>query len=279
MKAYTIHYEQQLGRGAYGQVFLATHKTTGEELVAKVLLKKKLSTDCIGSIESEVAALKELNHENIVKLHDFIEDRCAYYLFLEKVSGGELFERIAHKTKYTEAEARDVCKEILVGLQHCHNSDIVHRDLKPENLLLLSKDDNSKIKIVDFGFACRCTEPNLEGSLGTPIFMAPELWKNESYGKPVDMWAFGVIVFSLISGQLPFPGKSVGEISGAIKSGRFEFEPGIVWDEVTTEAKDFICKLLCLDPLARMTATQALNHDWVGPALFNPIVIIMYRST
>jgi serine/threonine protein kinase len=263
MKAYKIIYETELGSGAFGQVFPAVRKADGQELVVKVMLRKKLTPETIIGVESEVSVLRELDHPNIVRLYDFIQDRLGFYLFLERINGGELFDRLVKKETYTEAEARRLCKGILLGLEHCHRRNIVHRDIKPQNLLLLSESDDSDVKIVDFGFACKCVEPNLNEGLGTPIYMAPELWRNQEYGKPVDMWAFGVVVYSLLCGSLPFDGEIVEDIKSSILSGGVAFE-GAQWMETSAEAKDFIKCLLNANQSVRLGATVALNHDWVS---------------
>lgn len=276
-KQFKIHYDHELGKGAFGQVFPATNKETGEELVVKVMLRKKLTVEDIRSVESEVVALNQLSHRNIVKLYKFIEDRCAFYLFMERVHGGELFERIVKKLVYTEAEARKVCQEILLAIEHCHSHDIVHRDIKPENLLMLSPDNDDQIKLVDFGFACKCEgdSTQLTEICGTPLYMAPEIWTKSSYGKPVDMWAFGAVVYCLMCGCLPFAGDTLEEIAAAIDAGGNEPMQfvGNEWNGVSDEAKDFISQLLTKDQRTRITAQQALNHSWVS--VFSTLVICL----
>lgn len=169
--------------------------------------------------------LMELNHKNIVRCYDFFSDKpnAIYWMVLEIVEGGELFERITAKTVYNEAEARTTVLMFLDALAYLHDKKIAHRDLKPENLLLKSKDDDTQLKLADFGFATETDGDNLKQGLGTPNYVAPEIVKGENYGIGVDMWAAGVIMFILLGGYPPFYEEGEENNRNIVK-GKFKFK-------------------------------------------------------
>ena len=263
MKNYKISYDKVLGKGAFAQVFPAKHSTIDDEMVVKLMLRKNLDAEAIVGLEAEVMSLRKLNHPNVVKMYDFLEDKRAFYLFMERVQGGELFERIQKKSSYSELEARSLCQQIIEAIKHCHDNDIVHRDIKPENLMMVSPEDDSKIRLVDFGFSCECTTSSLTEVLGTPIYMAPELWLSVPYGKAVDLWSFGIIAYTVLSGYLPFRGSDFNSLTTAILSADVDFESS-PWDLISSEAKNFVRGLLNPDQSLRLTATGALQHAWVS---------------
>ena len=151
--------EFQLGRGAFSTVSRVQHRASSQYYAMKCVTKSKLSKEDDAALHEEVAILKEFNHVHIIKLYDFFTEIDTYYLVLEEMSGGELFDRIGKKTFYNEKEARDLCRFLLEAMKYCHDRHVAHRDLKPENLLLQNKTDDSDIKIADFGFAKRVTSP------------------------------------------------------------------------------------------------------------------------
>lgn len=209
----------------------------------KVIHRHAMGDIAVEAIANETTALRHLSHPNIVKLYDIFDDRSNIYLVLEYVRGGELFARLSKKTIYTEKEARDICRIILSAIQHCHSNDIVHRDLKCENLLMLSDDSDSDVKLVDFGFAKKAATSTLDGRMGTPIYMAPEIWKNELYGKPVDMWAFGVITYILLGGYPPFSDNDRLKLERRIKKANYLFHDQY-WGNVTDEGDQIHSPLL-----------------------------------
>ena len=263
MKNYKISYDKILGKGAFAQVFPAQNNTILDDMVVKLMLRKNLDAEAIVGLEAEVKSLRKLNHPNVVKMYDLLEDKRAFYLFMERVNGGELFDRIEKKSTYNESEARGLCRQILEAIKHCHDNDIVHRDIKPENLMMISPSDDSKIRLVDFGFSCECTTPTLTEVLGTPIYMAPELWLSVPYGKAVDLWSFGVIAYTVLSGHLPFRGDDFHKLTTSILAADIDLV-ATPWDLISIEAKDFVQKLMDSDQNTRMTAAEALNHPWVG---------------
>lgn len=261
-QTYNIKYDKELGKGASGQVYEGVSKVSGEMVAVKIVFRRTLDNFKVKAIANEVGALRQLNHPNVVRLYDMFEDRHAYYFCLELIRGGELFDRIEKKTNYNEHEARLLCKQILSGIKHCHDHDIVHRDLKPDNLMMLSPDDDVSVKLVDFGFASETHGNDLTGIVGTPIYMAPEIWKQLPHGKPVDMWSFGVIAYILLCGYPPFADEKRDRLVRLISKANFAFHDEY-WSGSSPEAKNFISSLLKVDVDERLTVDQALAHPWV----------------
>mmetsp|Transcript_16537 Transcript_16537/g.24537 ORF Transcript_16537/g.24537 Transcript_16537/m.24537 type:complete len:233 (+) Transcript_16537:593-1291(+) len=177
--------------------------------------------------------------------------------------GGELFDRIVAKSYYNEKEARDVCKILFEALQYCHSQNVAHRDLKPENLLLQSEDNDSDLKLADFGFAKRCSSENcLTTQCGTPGYVAPEILEGTPYGCKADMWSLGVIVYIILGGYPPFIESNQRELFRKIRRGQYEFHEEY-WGGVSADAKDLISKLLTVDPSKRFSAEEALGCKWM----------------
>jgi calcium/calmodulin-dependent protein kinase I len=194
-----------------------------------------------------------------------VQEPEKFYVVMEYLDGGELFDRIVKKTFYNEKEARDLVKILLQALKYLHDRSIVHRDLKPENLLMTNKDDDANVKLADFGFAVLADGFNVTTQCGTPGYMAPEILENKSYGKPVDLWAFGVILYILLGGYPPFHDDNQRVLFRKIIKGEFHFHVEY-WSTVSEEAKDLIRGLLTLDMKKRLTVDQALAHPWVTAA-------------
>ncbi|CAB1345062.1 unnamed protein product, partial [Coregonus sp. 'balchen'] len=184
--------------------------------------------------------------------------------FLPRVTGGELFEDIVAREYYSEADASQCIQQILESVNHCHQSGIVHRDMKPENLLLASKLKGAAVKLADFGLAIEVQGDQQAwfGFAGTPGYLSPEVLRKDPYGKPVDMWACGVILYILLVGYPPFWDEDQHRLYQQIKAGAYDF-PSPEWDTVTPEAKDLINKMLTINPVKRVTATDALKHPWI----------------
>jgi serine/threonine protein kinase len=254
----------ELGQGAFSVVRLATNRETGKQFAVKIIKKDGLPHEDEVALHEEVNILKSLNHENIIRLYDFFDEAKFYYLVTELMDGGELFDRIVKKTYYNEKEARDLIRILLFAIKHLHDQDIVHRDLKPENLLLASQKDDADIKLADFGFAARVEGYNsLKTQCGTPGYVAPEILKNETYGKAVDMWSIGVITYILLGGYPPFHDENQAMLFRKIKNAQYQFHPDY-WDPVSSEAKDLITRLLKPNPLERLTVDEALSHEWLS---------------
>jgi serine/threonine protein kinase len=214
-------------------------------------------------VMNEVAILHSLRHFHIVKLLDFFEERTYFYLIMERMIGGDVFEKIVEKTQYTEKDARDLVKDLLHAVEYIHGRGVAHRDLKPQNLLLVTENDDTSIKICDFGFAKRVHTPqSLFTRCGTPTYVAPEILKNHPHDISVDMWSVGVIIYVVLVGYPPFIDEDQKRLFEKIRHGVFEFYPED-WDPVSEDAKDLIRKCLVVDPCNRFTVSEALEHIWI----------------
>jgi len=240
-----------------------THRATGRKVAIKCVLRKDLPPADDAAIYDEVAILSSLNHPHIVPLIDFFDEKDCYFIVMELMSGGDLFDRIGKKKTYSEADARDLVVKMLKAVAYCHARKIAHCDMKPKNLLLMSDDNDSYIKLADFGFAARVHEPNsLSKQCGTPFFVSPEILMRKGYDQQSDMWSVGCIVFLLLSGNLPFMGRSQKELFRKIVAGKFDFDDE-EWSEVSDQAKDLVRQMLVLDPSKRITAAEAVRHEWL----------------
>lgn len=256
------HYTFQgsLGAGAYGSVVRATHNATGAVRAVKQVLKSRVK-DFL-AFKTELELLRTLDHPNIVRVVETFETEIKCYLVLECCEGGELFDYIVSTGTLTEAEAARLMRQLFSAVSFVHSHNICHRDLKPENCLLMSKAPASDIKIIDFGLAQRVEEEELMHSLeGTPYYIAPEVLEG-SYGKEVDCWSLGVILYIMLSGTPPFNGRTTDEILHKIKTGYLTFKPS-AFKRVSEGAKDLISQLIRKDTTLRLTAAQAYNHSWV----------------
>ncbi|XP_078222717.1 calcium/calmodulin-dependent protein kinase type II subunit delta isoform X22 [Callithrix jacchus] len=255
---------EELGKGAFSVVRRCMKIPTGQEYAAKIINTKKLSARDHQKLEREARICRLLKHPNIVRLHDSISEEGFHYLVFDLVTGGELFEDIVAREYYSEADASHCIQQILESVNHCHLNGIVHRDLKPENLLLASKSKGAAVKLADFGLAIEVQGDQQAwfGFAGTPGYLSPEVLRKDPYGKPVDMWACGVILYILLVGYPPFWDEDQHRLYQQIKAGAYDF-PSPEWDTVTPEAKDLINKMLTINPAKRITASEALKHPWI----------------
>uniref|UniRef100_A0A672NFU5 calcium/calmodulin-dependent protein kinase n=1 Tax=Sinocyclocheilus grahami TaxID=75366 RepID=A0A672NFU5_SINGR len=251
-------------RGAFSIVRRCVKKSTSQEYAAKIINTKKLSARDHQKLEREARICRLLKHSNIVRLHDSIAEEGFHYLVFDLVTGGELFEDIVAREYYSEADASHCINQILESVSHIHQHDIVHRDLKPENLLLASKMKGAAVKLADFGLAIEVQGDQQAwfGFAGTPGYLSPEVLRKDPYGKPVDIWACGVILYILLVGYPPFWDEDQHKLYQQIKAGAYDF-PSPEWDTVTAEAKNLINQMLTINPAKRITADQALKHPWV----------------
>ncbi|KAF2862622.1 putative calcium/calmodulin dependent protein kinase [Piedraia hortae CBS 480.64] len=260
-----------LGAGSYSVVKECVHITTGRYYAAKVI-NKRLMAGREHMVRNEIAVLKRVSmgHQNILTLVDYFETMNNLYLVTELALGGELFDRICRKGSYYESDAADLIRAVLSAVAYLHDHGIVHRDLKPENLLFRTPEDNADLLIADFGLSRIMDEEQfhvLTTTCGTPGYMAPEIFRKSGHGKPVDVWAIGVITYFMLCGYTPFDRESNLEEMQAILAADYSFTPVEYWRGVSTAARQFIEQCLTIDPTQRMTAHEALSHEWiVGPA-------------
>ncbi|NXD00796.1 KCC1G kinase, partial [Certhia familiaris] len=257
----TFIFMEALGSGAFSEVFLVKQKSTGKLFALKCIKKSPLNRD--SSLENEIAVLKKIKHENIVTLEDIYESTTHFYLVMQLVSGGELFDRILERGVYTEKDASLVIHQVLTAVKYLHENGIVHRDLKPENLLYLTPEENSKIMITDFGLSKMEQNGIMSTACGTPGYVAPEVLAQKPYSKAVDCWSIGVITYILLCGYPPFYEETESKLFEKIKEGYYEFESPF-WDDISESAKDFIRHLLEKNPSARFTCEEALRHPWIN---------------
>nr|XP_012142046.1 PREDICTED: calcium/calmodulin-dependent protein kinase type II alpha chain isoform X4 [Megachile rotundata] len=256
--------KEELGKGAFSVVRRCVQKSTGQEFAAKIINTKKLTARDFQKLEREARICRKLQHPNIVRLHDSIQEENYHYLVFDLVTGGELFEDIVAREFYSEADASHCIQQILESVHHCHHNGVVHRDLKPENLLLASKAKGAAVKLADFGLAIEVQGEQQAwfGFAGTPGYLSPEVLKKEPYGKPVDIWACGVILYILLVGYPPFWDEDQHRLYAQIKAGSYDY-PSPEWDTVTPEAKNLINQMLTVNPSKRITASEALKHPWI----------------
>lgn len=253
----------RLKSGSFATVCRGTHRATGKKIAVKCVLRKDLPPSDDAAIYDEVLILSTLRHSYICPLIDFFEERECYFLIMELMSGGDLFDRIGKRKSYTEDDARNLCRKMLESVRYCHENSVAHCDMKPKNLLLMSDDDDVQMKLADFGFATRVYSPgSLTKQCGTPFFVAPEVLMRSPYDQQSDMWSCGVIIFLLLGGDLPFMGRSQKELFRSIVMGQYEFqEDG--WAHVSDAAKELVKELLVTDPTQRLTSRQAMSSTWM----------------
>eukprot|EP00009_Paramoeba_aestuarina_P005960 CAMPEP_0201508350 /NCGR_PEP_ID=MMETSP0161_2-20130828/1746_1 /ASSEMBLY_ACC=CAM_ASM_000251 /TAXON_ID=180227 /ORGANISM="Neoparamoeba aestuarina, Strain SoJaBio B1-5/56/2" /LENGTH=362 /DNA_ID=CAMNT_0047902989 /DNA_START=98 /DNA_END=1186 /DNA_ORIENTATION=- len=257
-----------LGSGTFSEVKLGTLKSTGEKFAVKIMEKEENNPRKKEIIDIEIEILKRVNHTHVVKLTDIYETKTHYYLVLQLITGGELFDRIVELVHYSEKDASEIVKKIVLGVQHLHTKSIVHRDLKPENLLLSSKESDANVLITDFGLSAILPEgERLYRAVGTPGYLAPEVLETldtgDGYKHEVDLWGVGVIMYILLCGFPPFYGDDDDEVYDKICDGFFEY-PSPYWDDISDDAKDLIDHLLVLDPAKRFSSEDVLNHRWIA---------------
>jgi len=261
------HYRigKMLGSGAFGEVRVCVHRESGAQRAVKVLRKAHMDEDEKRMFFNEINILKDLDHPNILKMYEFFEDEKRYYIVTDICKGGELFDEIVARQKFTERDASMLMKQVLSCINYCHQNHIVHRDLKPENILLEQNREFDQIKIIDFGTSLVVDEnKKLDEKLGTPYYIAPEVLA-KSYGSKCDIWSCGVITYIVLSGIPPFNGASDQEIMKKVKVGKFSFADP-VWNGMSDQAKDFITQLLIKDQNKRPSAAEALQHPWIAQA-------------
>mmetsp|Transcript_46180 Transcript_46180/g.53468 ORF Transcript_46180/g.53468 Transcript_46180/m.53468 type:complete len:511 (+) Transcript_46180:33-1565(+) len=256
---------KELGKGAFGEVVEAMHKDSKQHRAVKIISHTGISETEREEIFKEIETLKRLDHPNVMKIYEYYVDDNHIFIIGEIYNGGELLEKIVESKQFTEKKAADIMRQILLGVNYCHQNKIVHRDLKPQNILFDTKGEDAALKIVDFGVSANI-EPNMQfnRATGTPLFMAPEVL-NKNYNEKCDLWSCGVILYILLSGELPFKGKTKDAILKKIQLGQYTTE-GPIWEKISAEGKSFLKKLMMFDPKARYSAEKALQDPWITKA-------------
>ncbi|KAL0855573.1 hypothetical protein Bca101_060726 [Brassica carinata] len=266
---------KELGRGQFGVTYLCTENSTGKKYACKSISKKKLVTKADkDDMRREIQIMQHLSGQpNIVEFKGAYEDEKAVNLVMELCAGGELFDRIIAKGHYSERAAASVCRQIVNVVKICHFMGVLHRDLKPENFLLSSKDDKALIKATDFGLSVFIEEGKVYRDIvGSAYYVAPEVLRRR-YGKEVDIWSAGIILYILLSGVPPFWAETEKGIFDAILEGHIDFESQ-PWPSISNSAKDLVRKMLTADPKRRISAADVLEHPWLregGEASDKPI--------
>ncbi|XP_043936399.1 MAP/microtubule affinity-regulating kinase 4 [Protopterus annectens] len=247
-----------IGKGNFAKVKLARHILTGREVAIKIIDKTQLNPTSLQKLFREVRIMKGLNHPNIVKLFEVIETEKTLYLVMEYASGGEVFDYLVSHGRMKEKEARSKFRQIVSAVHYCHQKNIVHRDLKAENLLL---DADSNIKIADFGFSNEFTlGSKLDTFCGSPPYAAPELFQGKKYDGPeVDIWSLGVILYTLVSGSLPFDGQNLKELRERVLRGKYR-----VPFYMSTDCENILRRFLVLNPAKRCTLEQIMKDKWIN---------------
>ncbi|KAG6420487.1 hypothetical protein SASPL_117018 [Salvia splendens] len=264
---------KELGRGQFGVTYMCTEIATGQSYACKSILKRKLASKSDKEdMKREVDIMQHLSGQhNIVEFKGAFEDRQSVHLIMEVCRGGELFDSIIAQGHYSEKAASDLCRQIVNVVQNCHFMGVMHRDLKPENFLLSSKDEKATLKATDFGLSVFIEEGKVYHDIvGSAYYVAPEVLRR-SYGKEIDVWSAGVILYILLSGVPPFWAETEKGIFDAILNEEVDFDSQ-PWPSISNSAKDLVRKMLNKDPRRRITSAQVLEHPWIkGQASDKPI--------
>ncbi|CAH4037446.1 unnamed protein product [Pieris brassicae] len=247
-----------IGKGNFAKVKLAKHVPTGKEVAIKIIDKTQLNPGSLQKLFREVRIMKMLDHPNIVKLFQVIETEKTLYLVMEYASGGEVFDYLVLHGRMKEKEARAKFRQIVSAVQYCHQKRIIHRDLKAENLLL---DGEMNIKIADFGFSNEFTPgAKLDTFCGSPPYAAPELFQGKKYDGPeVDVWSLGVILYTLVSGSLPFDGSTLRELRERVLRGKYRIP-----FYMSTDCENLLKKFLVLNPAKRASLESIMRDKWMN---------------
>ena len=252
-----------IGRGTFNKIVQVERKGSKQAFAIKIIdvKEKKRKEKC----DSELQVLRRVRHDYIVHLVEVFETPGMRYMVMELATGGELFDRIISRKRFSERDGVKILRMVLGAVRYLHALGITHRDLKPQNLLFQNASDDSKILLTDFGFASTRRsgdDTTMSEMVGTPEYIAPEVLMKTPYTCAIDNWAIGVITYIMLSGLMPFDDPSRPELYKKIKYLEYNFS-GNPWPQVSDSAKSFISRFLTLDPKQRMTSTMALRHPWI----------------
>ncbi|XP_067915809.1 serine/threonine-protein kinase 33-like isoform X2 [Heterodontus francisci] len=265
---------QDLGKGSFGVVVQATHIPTHTKWAIKKLNKEKAGSYAIKMLEREIAILKMVNHEHIIKLEEVYETTKKVYLVIEFCELGELKRILEEKGHLSESETKHIISSLASAIFYLHKNDITHRDLKLENILVKSNDNADdkelklNIKVTDFGLSVLKdgagvgSESMLQDTCGTPLYMAPEIINNYDYSQQCDLWSIGIIMYILLCGQAPFTATTSEKLYEEIKKGELDFSHASL-EAISESARCVLKGLLIVDPAHRMTASELLDHHWI----------------
>jgi len=253
---------KEIGRGGFSVVVEGSKKGSEEKFAIKCIKKSSIEGDDIKLLTREIQIMKNVRHDNILKLYEVFEDEEQFFLVMELVPGKELFDKIVERGQYSEKDASNIARQIISAVEYLHEKGIAHRDLKPENLLSSGNEEQELIKIADFGFSKDFNEDKLQTSCGSPGYVAPEVLTSESYDKSVDMWSIGVIIYILLCGYPPFYADNAPALFKKIMDVKYDFDDPS-WDDVSEDAKDLIRHLLVKNPDERFSAQQCKEHSWI----------------
>ncbi|XP_066578285.1 serine/threonine-protein kinase H1-like [Amia ocellicauda] len=267
-----------IGRGSFSRVVRVEHRATKQPFAIKMIeIRAREGREVC---ESELNVLRRVSHRNIVQLMEVFQSQDRVYMVMELATGGELFDRIIAKGSFTERDATCALRMVLDGIEYLHSLGITHRDLKPENLLYYHPGTDARILVTDFGLASSSNKDrdwSMQTTCGTPEYIAPEILLRRPYSRAVDMWALGVITYIMLSGSMPFEDDNRSRLYRTILKGKYSFA-GDPWPCVSNLAKDFIERLLTVDPGKRMSATQALKHPWIVTMAASSSMKNLHRS-
>ena len=260
LEMYTLN--RVIGQGAFGKVFHATHIKTGVDRAIKCVDKQNLSPESARRMMEEVEILRELDHPNIIRVIEVIEDERNLNIVMELCQGGEMFDRIISTKQFSERIAARYMFQIMTAIAHCHKLGVVHRDIKPENVVFATPAEDSVLKVIDFGISKKFFKDTpLRKRYGTPYYIAPEVLQG-SYTEKCDVWSCGVLLFILLSGEPPFPGRDPKTIMTNVMRGTFQFASP-VWASISSSAKEVITRMLTRDPEVRPSASDVWSSPWI----------------
>ena len=262
---FTYNFYKAIGFARYGTIRLASRKSHPNDLVAiKTIVKEKLRGG-LERLEQEIHTLFALDHPNIIKLYEVFEDNNYLHLVTEYCSGGEVLERLILQGKYPEPEAAHLLQKVFLAVNNLHHNDICHRDLRPQSFLFATHEIHAELKLINFGLSnkyCEKSETEQKSKkVRSRYYTAPEVMRGE-YGLKCDIWSLGVIMYVMLSGNIPFAGDNTETVLANIQSGRFDLRDR-VWKNISPSGVDFLQKLLVVEPQDRLSAEEALLHPWL----------------